>query len=343
MTHESPGFDCNLMQEPARIKYYLFRSNPEVKSRAARGVRQRMRYPGESEDSSQGASNSEGAGSGEAPRSRSVDEVIERLAGEIVEEQIRDRVVGSGDRRWLLKSACQDLPTCAVKEWEASGDESMLRDCLTRRLRNLAELRYLRTVQYSTLRRKLINRARSASTDPSVVEDIVQTVLERGIKGASRYRGDCTYETWLTSILYNVIRDQGREAVRLPVAATGFDTLLERGGVAGCGETLRHFLSGPTETPEKKAMARDILRKLFALFQVLLTDSYSYRAIYLTFVECLPPEDVARILGVTLPHYYKILSDARKKLRRSSNVRKLLELEGIDGKQAKRRGSTAKK
>ncbi len=268
--------------------------------------------------------------------------VVRSIAGEIVEEQIRTGVTGAADKTWLLRSACSELPLCVLEAWR-EGNEEPLRECLLRRIRNLAERCYYRTVQYSMLSRKLINRTRWLIDDPAQAEDIVQATLERAVKGSARYRGDCTYETWVTSILFNVIRDQSRGGARNLVPSASLSGLMDSGPALECAGPLAAFLYGPSVTPEKKVMEKEIVRKLFDRFRVLLTDSYSYRAIYLTFVEARPPEEVARILGVTVPHYYRILAGARKKLRGSPSVRKLLEMEGIHGRQSKGRSRPEKR
>ncbi len=255
----------------------------------------------------------------------------ERVAEALVSKLIQNGEIAEADKDWFVERACTALPRLATQAL-VRGDTRVLEEVVTQRVRNLANFRYLRTVQYSTLWTKLLNRARAIVHDPELAKDVVQATFVRATRAAASYRGDGTYETWLGAILWHVISTECRTGPNTLVPSAALSGLANDGPSPESLESFENFLFGSRQSPEKKVLEREILGKVFERIRVLLTDRYSYRVIFLTFVEQKTPKEVARILGITLSHYYKILATARKRLRNSPSVRALLALEGIDAR-----------
>ncbi len=263
------------------------------------------------------------------------------LAEADVRALIDDDVISPADRRWFVERACAGLPALAYQRWLV-GDSRVLEEILGRRVRNLAEFKYLRNVQYSTLWTKLLNRARGIVNNPELAKDVVQATFVRATQSGDGYRGDASYETWLGTILWHVICTETRSGNGTLIPSASLSGLRDEGPPPACLDPLVEFLYGPEQSPEKRTWEREIVGKVFERIRVLLTDSYSYRAIFLTFVEGKSAKETARLLGVTVSHYYKILATARKRLRNSPSVRALLELEGIHARPSKNKPASGR-
>jgi RNA polymerase sigma-70 factor (ECF subfamily) len=74
-------------------------------------------------------------------------------------------------------------------------------------------------------RRYLWATARTALDDPRDIDEAVQDTMLRALRGAERFRGECSVPTWLTRIMLNVCRDRLRRERRRPVVPLPPDNL----------------------------------------------------------------------------------------------------------------------
>lgn len=164
-------------------------------------------------------------------------------------------------------------------------------DVLVKRYR----ARLLRLVTYST-------------GDLDLAETITQDTLLRAYKGRDKFRGECSVNTWLTGIAFNVIRDHLRTAKYKfwkQVKSTALDA-----------NEMASFIAADGLDPEGQLLAKE---KVKQLARVLETLSYNQRTIFLLkFSEEMSVEEICTTLGMSLntvrTHLHRALKAVRGQL-----------------------------
>lgn len=130
------------------------------------------------------------------------------------------------------------------------------------------------------------------------IEDLVSEVFVKVYRNLASYRPDHPFSTWLYRVAMNHILDRGR-----------------RRGREGIGVELPRELPARTEGPDEALEARERARLLReALGQI----ARKYRdAIFLVYVEGMPVEEAARVLGVPQGTVKTRLMRGRQALRRT--------------------------
>jgi len=165
----------------------------------------------------------------------------------------------------------------------------------------LADLRagLLRGLRYSLADRPEVSEA--------ALEDFVQEAIVRILHNLDSFRGESRFTTWAQKIAVRVaLTELRRHRWR--------DVSLE--SVVGSPDTdfVPKTLADPSVGPEQQAMRDTLLETLRHLIAECLTDRQrlATTAVYL---RGMPLEEVARRMGTNRNALYKLLHDARTRLR----------------------------
>ena len=133
-------------------------------------------------------------------------------------------------------------------------------------------------------------------------DDVVQEVFLRAWKSARRFRGESSLATWLTRIAVNACRkDRRRRLGRLRLF----------------GAAAARASSSPLQRPERGDLDPDTFERVRRAVRKLPA---RYREIVvLRYLEEMPAEKVAQVLGVSRGAVDTRLHRAREKLRKSLN------------------------
>lgn len=165
----------------------------------------------------------------------------------------------------------------------------------------LADLRtlLLRGLSYSLAGR--------SDVDDVILEDFVQDALLRILDNLDTFRGESRFTTWAQKIAVRVAftelrrhrwRDLSLEDITEP---QGFDFVPD-------------FLIDPEAPPDQQAVQRLFLEDLKRLIASELTDKQR-QALIAVRIQGIPLEEVARRMGTNRNALYKLLHDARKRLK----------------------------
>jgi RNA polymerase sigma-70 factor (ECF subfamily) len=119
------------------------------------------------------------------------------------------------------------------------------------------------------------------------------------------YRGESRFTTWAKKIAMNVALT---ELKRRRWRDVSLQDLLDRRTAAGRG------LSDPQPTPERAAFQNMVLAQVLGIIDEELTDRQR-EAVVAVILEGMPIAEVARRMGTNQNALYKLLHDARKKLK----------------------------
>jgi RNA polymerase sigma-70 factor, ECF subfamily len=136
--------------------------------------------------------------------------------------------------------------------------------------------------------------------------DFVQEALIKITSNLDSFRGESRFTTWAQKIVVNVALT---ELKRKRWRDVSLQELLARRGAAD---------RGPAEiqlTPEQLALQNGVLEELRRVIDEELT-SRQREAIVAVLLEEMPISEVARRMGTTQNALYKLLHDARKRLKR---------------------------
>jgi RNA polymerase sigma factor (sigma-70 family) len=152
------------------------------------------------------------------------------------------------------------------------------------------------------LRAALGGRAGGADAD---IEDFAQEALLKIMSNLDSYRGESRFTTWAKKIAMNVALT---ELKRRRWRDVSLQDLLDRRTAAGRG------LSDPQPTPERAAFQNMVLAKVLGIIDEELTDRQR-EAVVAVILEGMPIAEVARRMGTNQNALYKLLHDARRKLK----------------------------
>ena len=137
------------------------------------------------------------------------------------------------------------------------------------------------------------------------VEDFAQEALIRITGNLDSFRGESRFTTWAQKIAMNVALT---ELKRRRWRDVSLQELLERHTATGRG------LADPELTPEQVAFQNVTLAKLRGVIDEELTDRQR-EALVAVILEGMPIAEVARRMGTNQNALYKLLHDARMKLK----------------------------
>lgn len=139
------------------------------------------------------------------------------------------------------------------------------------------------------------------------LEDFVQEALLRILDKLDTFRGESRFTTWAQKI---AVRTALTELRRKRWQDTSLDEMTERMGDG----FVPGFLADPTATPEQQAMVGALLERLERAIAEELTERQRQVLVAVYFHD-VPLEEVARRMGTNRNALYKLLHDARKRLK----------------------------
>ncbi|MGD8398122.1 MAG: sigma-70 family RNA polymerase sigma factor [Anaerolineae bacterium] len=157
--------------------------------------------------------------------------------------------------------------------------------------------------------------ARHRDVRPAHVEDFVQESLLKILGALDTFRGDARFTTWATKIAVNVAYSELRRTRWQDVS---LEDIVDAHGV----DFVPDMLVDPAAPPDRQATQRLFLETVGRLIGTELTDRQR-RALVAVRVAGMPLAEVARRMGSNRNAMYKLLHDARQKLKQA------LEAEGL--------------
>jgi RNA polymerase sigma-70 factor (ECF subfamily) len=143
-----------------------------------------------------------------------------------------------------------------------------------------------------------------------MAEDLAQDAVLRVLENLDSFRGDSRFTTWATKIAVRVAISDLRRAryrdFRLD-DLTADDELLPANALAAIPQNN-------SLTPESAAERADVMAKIDAALKEALTDR-QYQALDAVILRGVPLEVVAEKMGTNRNALYKLVHDARRKLR----------------------------
>jgi RNA polymerase sigma-70 factor, ECF subfamily len=137
------------------------------------------------------------------------------------------------------------------------------------------------------------------------IEDFAQEALIKIMSNLDSFRGESRFTTWARKIAMNVaLTELNRRRWR----DVSLQDLLDRRTASGRG------LADPQLTPEQLAFQNMVLAKLRRIIDEELTDRQR-EVVIAVILEGMPIAEVARRMGTNQNALYKLLHDARKKLK----------------------------
>jgi RNA polymerase sigma-70 factor (ECF subfamily) len=157
--------------------------------------------------------------------------------------------------------------------------------------------------------------ASRSDVDEAAVEDFVQDALLRILDNLDTFRGESKLTTWAQKIAVRVALTELRRRRWQDVSLNG---IVESQGL----DFVPDMLIDPSAGPGQQATQRLLLETLGRLINTELTDKQR-QALVATRVRGMPLEEVARRMGSNRNALYKLLHDARQRLKKG------MEAEGL--------------
>ena len=173
----------------------------------------------------------------------------------------------------------------------------------------LADLRALlvRGLRYS--------QASYSSVDDVLLEAVVKDALLKILNALDSFRGESNFTTWAQKI---AVRVAFTELRRRRWKDVSLDGIVEAQDM----DFVPDMMIDPSAGPDQQATQRIFLETLQRLISAELTDKQR-QALIAVRVQGLPLEEVARRMGTNRNALYKLLHDARQRLKRK------MEAEGL--------------
>ncbi len=142
-----------------------------------------------------------------------------------------------------------------------------------------------------------------------LAEDLAQDAVLRVMDNLDSFRGDSRFTTWATKIAVRLaISDLRRARYR----DFSLDDLTADGDLHP--ETTEPLASTPIPNPEHTTERADVLRRINQALAEALTER-QYQALHAVAIQGVPLEVVAERMNTNRNALYKLLHDARRKLR----------------------------
>lgn len=166
----------------------------------------------------------------------------------------------------------------------------------------------LRGVLVRGLRAALKSRPEGVSE--ATIEDFAQEALVKILSNLDSYRKESRFTTWARKIAVNLAFTELRRRKWRDVS---LEELLVRREATG---TRSELLTDPSPAPEEVAVQEIMLNTMRCLISEELTDRQR-TALVAVMSSGMPPEEAARRMGTNRNALYKLMHDARKKLKKS--------------------------
>jgi RNA polymerase sigma-70 factor (ECF subfamily) len=179
----------------------------------------------------------------------------------------------------------------------------------------------LRALLVRGLRYALANQSNVTEAD---LEDFAQEALLKILDGLDSFRGESRFTTWAQKIAVRValteLRRHRWRDVSLDEITGSPDadpsTALRRSSGQGSGHRfIPDTLADPSAGPEQQAIQRTLLNSLRQTIATELTDRQR-QALVAVHIHGMPLEEVARRMGTNRNALYKLLHDARQRLKK---------------------------
>ncbi len=179
----------------------------------------------------------------------------------------------------------------------------------------LNELRaiLLKGLHYALADRKELAALVNAERE-QLLQDFVQVALTRILDNLDSFRGESAFTTWAQKIAVRVALTELRRQRWHDVSLDQLTQIDE-------AETTPAFLADTAPTPEQIALRRSLMETIERVITEELTEKQ--RQAMLATVRGVPFEEVANQVGSNRNALYKLIFDARQRLR------KRLEAEGL--------------
>ena len=153
------------------------------------------------------------------------------------------------------------------------------------------------------------------NVDDVLLEDFVQDALLKILNALDSFRGESKFTTWAQKI---AVRVAFTELRRRRWKDVSLDGIVEAQDM----DFVPDMMIDPSAGPDQQATQRIFLETLQRLISTELTDKQR-QALIAVRVQGLPLEEVARRVGTNRNARYKLLHDARQRLKRK------MEAEGL--------------
>jgi RNA polymerase sigma-70 factor (ECF subfamily) len=140
------------------------------------------------------------------------------------------------------------------------------------------------------------------------LEDFAQEALLRILASLDTFRGESRFTTWAQKIAVRLALTELRRKRWKDVSLDEL-TLDEVGA-----EFLPRFTADPSAGPEQQAMQRVLLEQLGRVMAQELTERQQ-RALVAVYIQGMPMEETARRMDTNRNALYKLLHDARQRLK----------------------------
>lgn len=167
----------------------------------------------------------------------------------------------------------------------------------------------LRTVLIRGLHGALANRGDVNERD---FEDFAQDAMLKIMGALDSFRGESKFTTWAQKIAVRVALTELR---RLRWRDWSLDRMVE-GADGERGDFTPTVLVDPADSPEQQAVQQTLLDTLRRTLETELTERQRI-ALVAVKVEGVPMEEVARRMGTNRNALYKLLYDARTRLKKA--------------------------
>ena len=167
----------------------------------------------------------------------------------------------------------------------------------------------LRSFLVRGLRYSLSSRS---DVDENLIEDFVQDALLKILRALDTFRGESRFTTWAQKIAVRVAFSELRRRRWQDISLDG---LVESQGL----DFVPDMLVDQSAGPDTQATQRIFLETLQRLIATELTEKQR-KALIAVRIHGMPLEEVARRMGTNRNALYKLLHDARQRLKRKMEV-----------------------
>jgi RNA polymerase sigma-70 factor (ECF subfamily) len=149
--------------------------------------------------------------------------------------------------------------------------------------------------------------ASRSDVDGALIEDFAQDALLRILDNLDTFRGESRFTTWAQKIAVRVAYTELR---RHRWRDLSLEDIIDPHGI----DFVPDFLVDPKAPPDQQAVQRSFLESVKRLIGTELTDKQR-QALVAVRIQGIPLEEVARRMDTNRNALYKLLHDARKRLK----------------------------